>query len=324
MSNNQTTGIPPDRPVPFFFKDDAALLRPIPFPTDHQPSEIETALHERIKELNCLYGIFRLAERHQSSLDKFLQELTGFLPHAWQYADKAKARIVFRGQTYISDGFRTSKWRQSAQILVHGTNAGECAIFYTEGCPPADEGPFLREERILLDTVAEQIGILASRIAAEEELQEINRQLKMERQTLQETNTALRVVLSRNEAARHEVYRDISSNVEKVLKPILFSLGAQLQPPQKAYAQLLSTSLEDITSPFVADLARICDCLSPAEIAICSMIKNGFTTKQIADVRCVCPSTVNRHRENIRRKLKITNQKVNLITFLQANLQPAD
>jgi len=320
MRRKETNNPVATRPVPFFLKDEKALLSRIPFPTGYQQSQIETALRERIKELNCLYGIFKLAERHQSSLDDFLQELANFLPHAWQYVEKARARITFRGRTYASDSFQSSRWRQAAQIPMNGELVGECAIFYIAECPPADEGPFLKEERILLDTVAEQIGNLASRISADEELQEINQQLKLERQALQETNTALKVVLSRSEHEKQEVFKDIRNNVDKILTPIVNSLAAYLQPSQKTYINLLMKSLEEIASPFVSRLARACNCLSPTEISISNMIKNGLTTKEIAGIKGIATATVNRHRENIRRKLGITNRDVNLATFLQSNL----
>lgn len=322
MKTKNVPDIKPDRPVPFFLKDNDRFLEPIPFPTDHQPSQIETNLRERIKELNCLYGIFRLAERHQSSLNGFLDELAQFLPHAWQYTDVARVKITFQGQVFTSTEFRQSKWRQASQILVNGEAVGECAVYYIEQRPSADEGPFLKEERVLLNTVAEQIGNLASRIGADEELLEINRQLKLERQALQETNTALKIVLSRQETARQEIYRDIGSNVDKILMPILMSLETQLQPSQKGYAQLLSANLKEIASPFTAGLTQTCDCLSPTEISISNMIKHGMTTKQIASLRGVSPATINRHRENIRRKLKITNQDVNMVSFLQSYLKP--
>jgi DNA-binding CsgD family transcriptional regulator len=60
--------------------------------------------------------------------------------------------------------------------------------------------------------------------------------------------------------------------------------------------------------------------MTPTEIAICNMIRNGMHTKEIAEARSVSEATINRHREKIRRKLKITNQDVNLATFLQSSM----
>ena len=320
MGNEKT---PPSltnrRHLPFSSKDLALLWR-IPFPTEIEPDQIEIALRERIKELNCLYGVSQLAERHLYSLDDLLQELVNFLPYSWQYPEITCARILFKGKTYTSDRFKVTNWRQSSRIYMYHEAVGECGIFYLEECPPVDEGPFLKEERALLDAVAEQIGTIATRISADLELQETNRQLTLERKALQESNNALRIVLAKIEQEKQEIHRDIKMNVEKILMPILHALALQLPPAQIRYVEMLQTNLEEITSPFISQLSRSYHSMTPTEVAICNMIRNGMRTKEIADMRGVSEATVNRHREKIRRKLKITNQDVNLATFLQSSM----
>ncbi|MFC2052505.1 helix-turn-helix transcriptional regulator [Chloroflexota bacterium] len=292
----------------------------IPFPTETEPDKVESALRERIKELNCLYGVSQLAERNLYSPDDLLKELVNFLPYSWQYPEITCARILFKGKTYTSDRFTVTNWRQSSRIYMYHEAVGECDIFYAEECPPADEGPFLKEERALLDAVAEQIGTIATRISADLELQETNRQLTLERKALQEANTALRLVLARIEQEKQEIHRDIKINVEKILMPILNALALQLPPSQKKYVEMFQTNLEEITSPFISQLSLSFHSLTPTEIAICNMIRNGMRTKEIAEMRSVSEATINRHREKIRRKLKITNQDVNLATFLESSM----
>ena len=193
-------------------------------------------------------------------------------------------------------------------------------MFYLEECPPADEGPFLREERALLDAVAERIGAAAMRISAEQDLQEANKQLNIERKALQETNAALRTVLARIEEEKQEIYMNVQVNVDKILMPILHALSLELPRTQRKYIELLRTNLEEITSPFVGRLSKPSFSLTPTEINICNMIRNGLQTKEIARVRGVSASTISRHRENIRRKLKIANNSVNLVTYLQSTM----
>jgi DNA-binding CsgD family transcriptional regulator len=320
MENKKTPPSPTDGRHPPFPSKELALLWRIPFPTEIEPYEVELALRERIKELNCLYGVSQLAERHLYSLDALLQELVNFLPYSWQYPDITCARILFKGKTYTSEKFKVDNWRQSSRIYMYHEVVGELAIFYLEECPPADEGPFLKEERALLDAVAEQIGTIATRISADLELQETNRQLSLERKALQESNTALRIVLARIEQEKQEIHRDIKMNVEKILMPILHALVVQLPPAQTKYVEMLQTNLEEITSPFVSQLSLSYHSMTPTEIAICNMIRNGMHTKEIAEARGVAEATINRHREKIRRKLKITNQDVNLATFLQSSM----
>jgi DNA-binding CsgD family transcriptional regulator len=315
--NSRTTS--DDRDMPFPPKD-LAPLRRISFPSEIEPHMVEIALRERIKELNCLYGISQLAERNRYSLDDLLQELVNFLPYSWQYPENACARIFFKGKTYTSDRFRVTKWRQSSPIYIYHETVGECAIFYLKELPPADEGPFLKEERALLNQVTELISAIAIRISVDLELQETNRQLNLEREALHETNTALKIVMSRIEKEKQEIYQDIKTNVEKILIPILNALAMQLSPAQMKYLEMFKINLEDITSPFVNQLSFSYYSMSPTEIMICGMIRSGMRTKEIAKMRGVAEATINRHREKIRRKLKITNRDINLATFLQSSM----
>lgn len=310
---------PQGKRTPFPSKELALLWR-IPFPGEKDLEDIQAALHERIKELNCLYGISQLAERHLYSIEGFLRELVRFLPYSWQYPEVTCARILFQNKTYASDNFRATRWRQSSRIYMYHEAVGECDIFYLEECPPSDEGPFLTEERALLDAVAEQIGTIATRMAADVELQETNRQLNLERQALQESNTALKVILARIEQEKQEVYKDIKTNVEKVLMPILHGLAVKLTPDQAKYLEILEKNLENIVSPFINKLSVSCNSLTPTEISICNMIRNGMRTKEIAELRGVSEATVNRQREKIRRKFKIVNQDINLATFLETSM----
>ncbi|TFH34310.1 MAG: LuxR family transcriptional regulator [Dehalococcoidia bacterium] len=282
--------------------------------------KVEAALRERVKELNCLYGVSQLAERNLNSLEGLLEELVNFLPHSWQYPDITCAKILVKGRTYTSDRFNVTNWRQSSRIYMYHEAVGECSVFYLEECTPADEGPFLKEERALLDAVAEQIGNIATRVSADLELQETNRQLALEREALQESNTALRTVLTRIEQEKQEIHRDMRTNVDRILMPILHALAAQLSPSQKAYAEMLKTNLEEITSPFTSKLSLSYHSMTPTELAICNMIRNGLRTREIAEMRSVSEATINRHREKIRRKLRITNEDVNLATFLQSSM----
>ncbi len=296
------------------------FLLPIPHNNYTDPAKLEIALRERIKELNCLYGISLLSERYSDSIDDLLRNLVNILPPSWQYPEITCARIIFNGKTYKSRGFKVTKWRQSSQIPMYNELVGEVEVLYLEGCPPEDEGPFLKEERVLLDAVAERIGKIATRISAERELQETNKQLTVERQALQETNAALRTVLTRIEDEKQSIYKNMQSNVEKILMPILHALTLEVPIMQRKYVDLLRTNLEELASPFINHLSRRFLSLTPTEIKICNMIRSGLRTKEIAQMQGVSMATINRHREHIRQKLEITNKEINLTTFLQSNM----
>ena len=293
-------------------------------PSDESdPSKVEIALRERIKELNCLYGITRLTEHGPDSLEEFLQRVVGILPPAWQYPEVTCARITFQGKTYRTDGFKVSKWRQAARIMMFNEPVGEVEVFYTQQRPALFEGPFLREERALIDAVAENIGAVAMRLSAEHRLQETNRQLTVEREALREANAALKAVLARIEEEKLKIHKDIRANVDKVLMPIIYALLTETPAPQRKYVELLRDNLVDVSSPFINQLTEKYGSLTPTEISICNMIRTGLRSKEIAQMRGISGATVSRHRERIRRKLRIANTQVNLTTYLQTTMGPS-
>ena len=117
------------------------------------------ALRERAKELNCLYKVDELLNSgSESPLEDVLREVIEILPRGWQHVEACKARIVLDHATIEPKDFQIYEWVQSANIKVEGERVGSVEVFYTEAMPPADEGPFLKEERKLIETVAERIA----------------------------------------------------------------------------------------------------------------------------------------------------------------------
>ena len=293
----------------------------LPNQVESDPSRTEWALRERVKELNCLYAIAQLAEAGDGPIEEILKVVVTIIPPSWQYPEITCARITFLDDHYKSPGFKMTSWRQSAPIHLFGEPVGEVTVCYLEERTPAFEGPFLHEERVLLDAIVERIGAVAMRLNAERELQETNRQLVVERQALKETNTALKTLMARIEEEKREISRDVRDNVEMVLMPILHELYMAVPKTQRKYVDLLRDNLEEITSPFVNSLSERFHSLTPTEIQICNMIRGGLRTKEIAELRGVSPATINRHRERVRKKLGLTNSDVNLATFLQTSMQ---
>ena len=289
----------------------------IPLGKKSEPEGVERQLHERIKELNCLYAITQLVESESTSIDDVLTAVVNILPPSWQYPEITCARIIFQKKTFKSRGFKVTRWRQSTRILMYNEPMGEVTIFYLEERPAEHEGPFLFEERALLDAVAERIGKIAMHLDAERELHEANQLLIVERRALQEANTALKTLMSRIEEEKREIYKQIRDNVEKVLLPILHELTWAVPGPKKKYVELLKDNLEDITAPFISRISQKYRSLTPTEIQICNLIRSGLRTKEIAEMRNISPATISRHRERIRRKLGIAGKDVNLVTHLQ-------
>jgi pyruvate,water dikinase len=115
-------------------------------------------LRERAKELNCLYEVQELLSTAGITTDKICQGIIEVIPPGWQYPDVCQAEIVYYGQRYQSEGFKESPWVMDARIVVQDEVAGKISVYYTEERPSSDEGPFLKEERKLINTIAEQLG----------------------------------------------------------------------------------------------------------------------------------------------------------------------
>ncbi len=114
-------------------------------------------LKERAKELNCLYRVEEIVSNPNLSLEEVFQKTVSILPAGWQFSDSCQARIAYHDFVSQTDGFRDSPWAQHADILVQDEVVGRISVCYTEDRPAADEGPFLKEERKLIDTIADRL-----------------------------------------------------------------------------------------------------------------------------------------------------------------------
>ncbi|MBU1022731.1 hypothetical protein KKB99_00495 [bacterium] len=138
----------------------------------------QTALRERIKELSSLYTIAQIAAEPEFSLDEVLQNITRLLPLAWQYPEITISRIILDGKTYSTEDFRTEFQSQSAEISIRDINRGIIEVAYSEMMPELDEGPFLKEERNLIDTIASLVAQIIERKQAEEDQLRLQNQLR--------------------------------------------------------------------------------------------------------------------------------------------------
>jgi len=134
-------------------------------------------LRERVKELTCLYGITQAATHPNISLKEFLRIVAELLPPAWQYPQITHSRIVFDGSIYLTQQFRDGPHKQTANIIINNEKRGFVEVLYSENRPVLDEGPFLKEERHLIDTIARELSIIIERKQAEEDKTRIQEQL---------------------------------------------------------------------------------------------------------------------------------------------------
>ena len=115
-------------------------------------------LTERAKELACFYRVDEILNHQNTPTDEIFRELIQALPAGWQYPDHSQARLTLDASIFEPPGFRTSPWALKAPIVLEGETVGELEVCYTEEKPAEDEGPFLKEERKLINTIAERIA----------------------------------------------------------------------------------------------------------------------------------------------------------------------
>jgi len=252
----------------------------------------------------------------------------------------------------IAKAFRKfSKSRQAFSGLenINLHKDGHEVVLETSGIPLFDEnGEYLGyrgidrdvTKRKLAEQVLEKINAeLESRVEARTaELVEANRQLKVEvgerkqaeqalkkrekelkKKTvqLQELNSALKVLLMKKEEDRIELEGKMVSNVRELVFPYLAKLNnGKLPDKEKAVVNIIESNLKDMMSPFARSLTSKYLGLTPTEIQVANLIKQGKTTKDIAELNHLSPRTIEFHRDNIRTKLGIKNKKVNLRTYL--------
>lgn len=130
----------------------------------------EEVLRERVKELNCLYGISHLVEKRGISLEEIIQGIVDLLPSGWQYPEITCARIIMADQEFKTKNFRETDWKQACNFIVNGESSGTVEVYYLEEKPARHEGPFLNEERTLLNTIAGRLARISERMQAEKEV----------------------------------------------------------------------------------------------------------------------------------------------------------
>ena len=115
-------------------------------------------LQEREKELACLYRLEDILSRDDSTPEEVCRAAVAAIPPAWQHPDICRARVLLQGEEFQSEDFRETEWAQKCDIRIQDEVIGRISVYYIEEVQPADDGPFLKEETKLLQTIADRIG----------------------------------------------------------------------------------------------------------------------------------------------------------------------
>jgi PAS domain S-box-containing protein len=159
-----------------------------------------------------------------------------------------------------------------------------------------------------LKGIVEDFKDIGDRKNAEEKIKKTNRELE-------ETNITLKNVLAHIEQEKMAIQKNLTENLERNVKPLLHKLKKSNKVDRKALG-LLENALNQLTSGFYQKLSSQRLKLTPTELKICQLIKNGYPAKEIAELSNLAYSTITHHKKQIRKKLGLKNSRINLVTYL--------
>lgn len=149
-------------------------------------------------------------------------------------------------------------------------------------------------------------------------LKENEAKLELEAKRLEETNTALKVLLDYRGEEKRKIQENVVSAVTQLVLPFIEKLeNTSLDDKQRVLIEAIKSNLAEITSPLATKLSQLHTGFSPMELAVANLVRIGKSIKEAADVLCITQDTIRFHRKNIRVKLGLKRKRINLYSYLQ-------
>lgn len=268
-------------------------------------NDLEVALSKRKQEFDCLCAISKIIVQDELSLDEKLIKIINILPDAWSFRENACARIFFRQKEFCTSNFQETIWRQSEYIHLSKEVVGAVEVFYLEQKPNIYEGPFLREERNLLKEIARRISFF------------LEYSFKDITTSLHDSYSELKENIKNLEVEKNNIKQFLSLNIDNIIIPTIKELSESNRILTQSDFDFLTKSIKSLSASFKFAKQDNPIKLSSREIEICTMVKNGYSSKDIAEKINISYRTVENHRTNIKKKLNINSKGINLATYLK-------
>ena len=249
---------------------------------------------------------FNYVARRVAGKSSFIKELQEFSPDLI-LADYSLPG--FGGQAALK--IVVDKYNDTPFIFVSGALGEELAIELLK------KGATDHVLKNRLSRLVPSVRRALNESAERNERKKAENELRLKSKSLEEANTALRVLLQHRDEDRQSMEEKVVTNVKKLALPYIEKLKTlKLNESQLAYVNIVENNLKDIISPFLHNLTIEHLDFTPREIQITSLVKEGRTTKEITEFLNISATAVDFHRKNIRMKLGIKNKKTNLRSFI--------
>jgi len=232
-----------------------------------------------------------------------------------------------RGTNYLAicDATKGSESGDAGDVAegIRAVIRGELEEFLYDYPCHSEDGPHWYYMRVIRMTgpgptrvVASHEEITALKLT-EDALRTSQEELIDQKQSLEEINIAMKVLLKQREEDKLELEKKVLNNVKDLVLPYVEKLkNSRLKAKDRTLVEIIDTHLQDIISPLLQRFANANILLTPQEMQVASLVKDGKTSKEIADVLNISETTVNFHRKNLRVKFGLRNKRTNLRSYL--------
>lgn len=229
------------------------------------------------------------------------------------------------GQNYIDISEQAKD--ESGHIVAQGIRkviSGDLKEFFTNyPCHSPSEKRWFAMRVVRQHSALKDLRVVVSHeditpiMQAQVKLKKKEEELFQQKKMLEESNVALKVLLDHRQKERLDLEENVLANIRKLVMPYLEELSfRKMDIRSQNLLEIIHQRLEEIAEPFLKSLTSVSRLLTPREVDVAVMVKEGKTSKEIAGILNVTVSAVDFHRKNIRKKLGLSNERANLRSYL--------